>query len=55
MVKLKLPPYCSGEMLDLISSVKEEVLLNINTMSIQVEYKLLHEMQALVYYHYYYY
>ena len=39
LVKPKLPPYYSGEMMDIIASVKEEGILNIKTMSVQVRYK----------------
>ena len=44
LVKPKLPPYYSKEMLDLISSVREEGLLNITTMSVKLWYKHLLEV-----------
>ena len=46
MVKPKLPPYYSEEMLDIISSVREEGLLNIKTMSVKLWYKHLLEVQV---------
>ena len=46
LVKPKLPPYYSGEMMDIIASVKEEGILNIKTMSVQVWYKHLLEVQV---------
>ena len=46
LVKPKLPPYDSGEMMDIIASVKDEGILNIKTMSVQVWYKHLLEVQV---------
>ena len=45
MVKPKLPPYYSEDMLSIISSVKEEGF-NINTMSLKTWYKYLIEVQV---------
>ena len=46
MVKPKLPPYYSHEMLDIITSVREEGMLNIKTMSVKLWYKHLLEVQV---------
>ena len=46
LVKPKLPPYYSEEMLDIISSVREEGMLNIKTMSVKLWYKHLLEVQV---------
>ena len=46
MVKPKLPPYYSEEMLDIILSVKEEGMLNIKTMTVQAWYKHLLVVQV---------
>ena len=46
LVKPKLPPYYSEEMLNIISSVREEGMLNIKTMSVKLWYKHLIEVQV---------
>ena len=46
LVKPKLPPYYSEEMLAIISSVKEEGLLNIKAMSVHTWYKHLLAVQV---------
>ena len=46
LVKPKLPPYYSEDMLGIISSAREEGLLNINTMSLKIWYKYLLEVKV---------